>query len=281
VPDEKDWSTLSVQSFYLDQPLYDLVPRNETTKPKLLEILEADITIDAYCDGCGRHSVFRSEEGKLERQMPQFVAGMGAFERPPFGWVNRRFRCQRDRVHTITVYMLETQHGVQKVGQLPSVADLQAPDLQKYRKILGKERFGELSRAVGLAAHGIGIGAFVYLRRIFESLVEEAHVVAKSDAHWNEGAYVKSRMAERIALLKAHLPPFLFENVNLWTILSLGVHELTEEDCLKHLAAVRIGIEIILDQQLAKQAMIEKTKKASQEIQQAHQALGSTAGNNS
>ena len=48
-------------------------------------------------------------------------------------------------------------------------------DIKKYRKILGKEKYGEFGRAVGLYTHGIGIGSYVYLRRIFENLIEEAH----------------------------------------------------------------------------------------------------------
>jgi hypothetical protein len=72
-------------------------------------------------------------------------------------------------------------NSIQKVGQRPSVADLYSGDLSKYRKILGN-KYVEFNRAVGLNAHGVGIGAFVYLRRIFEDLVTEAYAVASQES---------------------------------------------------------------------------------------------------
>jgi hypothetical protein len=42
------------------------------------------------------------------------------------------------------------------------------------------DAYREFGKAVGLGAHGVGIGAVVYLRRIIESLIEEAHQTAKS-----------------------------------------------------------------------------------------------------
>jgi hypothetical protein len=60
-----------------------------------------------------------------------------------------------------------------KIGQYPSLADMALPKFQAYRKILGTNRAKELRLAIGLGAHGVGIGAFVYLRRIFEAVLEK------------------------------------------------------------------------------------------------------------
>ena len=62
-----------------------------------------------------------------------------------------------------------------KVGQYPSLADMQNFELRKYQKVL-KENYRELTKAVGLFASGIGIGAFVYLRRVYEQLCENTHI---------------------------------------------------------------------------------------------------------
>ena len=61
---------------------------------------------------------------------------------------------------------------IEKIGQFPSLADFHLYKLKKYKNsILPKEKAKEFSKAIGLAAHGIGIGSFVYLRRIFEYLI--------------------------------------------------------------------------------------------------------------
>jgi hypothetical protein len=145
-----------------------------------------------------------------------------------------------------------------KIGQHPSVADFSEREIKKYRKVLGEEKYKELNRAVGLTTHGVGIGAFVYLRRIFEGLIEEAHIEASKDAGWDEAQYKSKRMDEKILLLANHLPSFLSENKGLYTILSKGIHELSEEECLTYFQVVKVGIELILDEKIEK---IERHKK--------------------
>ena len=62
---------------------------------------------------------------------------------------------------------------MKKIGQYPSVADLSFPELKDYRKVMSKDDDKELKRAIGLHASGIGIGSFVYLRRIFERIRQD------------------------------------------------------------------------------------------------------------
>ncbi len=63
---------------------------------------------------------------------------------------------------------------ISKVGQYPSVADFHIGKVHKYDKVLPKDKMRELTKAIGLAANGVGIGSFVYLRRIFQHLLFEA-----------------------------------------------------------------------------------------------------------
>jgi hypothetical protein len=149
---------------------------------------------------------------------------------------------------------------IQKIGQYPSLADLADSEIRKYRKVLGEDRYRELNRAVGLSAHGIGIGAYVYLRRIFESLIEDAHTVAAQTPDWDEETFQKSHMDEKIGLLADYLPQYLVENISIYSILSKGIHSLTEEECLDNFELLRVSIELILDQKIEQE---ERDKKIS------------------
>jgi len=152
----------------------------------------------------------------------------------------------------------------QKIGQFPSIADYHISQIKKYDKVLSKDKLKEFTRAIGLAANGVGIGSFVYLRRIFEDLIEEAHVKSKASVDWKEEDYSKQRMSEKIELLKDFLPDFLVENKTLYGILSIGIHSLNEEDCLAYFESVRVGIELILDEKVdiyQKQKKMEDAKK--------------------
>ncbi|QXG50244.1 short-chain dehydrogenase [Pseudomonas viridiflava] len=213
--------------------------------------------IDTYCPECNAHSIFHQH---LTGGIPQFHDG----------WVgDRRFhvflKCSRDSDHRL--YFLFDVEGrtVQKIGQYPSLADLNTYDVRQYSTVLSREDFKEFTKAIGLATHGVGVGSFVYLRRIFEHLVDAAYQIAKSDNGWNDEAYRNGRMAERIQLLEGYLPEFLVENRSMYKILSQGVHELTESECLAAFPVIKMGIELVLDEKLiaaAKQKKLEQAKKA-------------------
>jgi hypothetical protein len=156
----------------------------------------------------------------------------------------------------------QLQTTIQKIGQHPSFGDLNIPKLKKYAPVIIKPLLGELIRAVGLASHDVGVGAYVYLRRVFESLIEEAHEVNKSELDWDENTYQRSRMAEKIILLKHHLPSFLVDHPEMYSLLSKGIHELSEEECLAHFETLRIGIELILDEKLVRKEKETKIRNA-------------------
>lgn len=161
-----------------------------------------------------------------------------------------------------------------KIGQIPSIADFHISQIKDYSGVLPKEQMKELTRAIGLAANGIGIGSFIYLRRIFEYLIEDAHQKASCSPDWDEEAYQKNRVIEKIGMLKSELPDFLVQHKQLYGILSKGVHELEEAECLRYFMPVRTGIELILDEKVTEKERAEKRAKASLAIQGITTQLG-------
>jgi len=182
--------------------------------------------------------------------------------------------CARDEEHRLLILVLAGRHEggdagasinwIEKIGQHPSIADLALSSVGKYRRILKEDRSKELVRAIGLHAHGCEIASFVHLRRIFESLIEEAHEIESKRPGWNEDAYQQQRMGERIQTLKNLLPPFLVAHPHLYSILSEGLHTLTEEECAVAYPRVKLAIELILDQKIEQQERERKEREASQ-----------------
>ncbi len=190
------------------------------------------------------------------------------------GLIGTSIRCVRDG-HILTYYFHydKDTNKFMKVGQFPSVADFQIQDLKKYRNVLPKEKLREFSKAVGLAANGVGIGSFVYLRRIFEDLILKASLVAVEENKLDPEVFRKERMDGKIMLLNDYLPAFLVQNKALYSILSLGIHSLSEDECLMHFDAIKVGIELILDEELAKVQRANKLKEANQKIESVNQSL--------
>ena len=156
-----------------------------------------------------------------------------------------------------------------KVGQYPSVADIHIGQVKQYDKVLDKSILREFTKAIGLAANGVGIGSYVYLRRIFEKLVFDAFKEAKNDNVVDEVQFNSMRMDEKLKSLNGYLPSFIVENHEIYGILSKGIHQLTEEECLAYFDCMRQSIELILDErleQLAKKKKIEEVKKTLNSI---------------
>jgi hypothetical protein len=258
------------EDLFLKTPLYQELAI-ENSDAVVREILNYAGTFDTYCPGCSQSATFRGNVTKqtadIERQFRLSLAVPGGVRYTPWRMreITKSVDCTR-KGHILNYYFIcETDYLI-KVGQYPSAADIEKGDTEKYKVILGRDRLQELNRAIGLTAHGVGIGAHTYLRRIFESLVEEAHQSAKGGNAWDEEKYTQSRMAEKIKLLKGSLPDFLVENPRLYSILSSGIHELTEQTCLANFEALKLCIEVILDQKLKESHEKEKREAARQAL---------------
>lgn len=95
------------------------------------------------------------------------------------------YKCTRDGNQTILFDLILTDSELIKVGQYPPRAILDRSKFGKYKKLLGAQ-YIELTTAVWLAAEGIGIGSFVYFRRIIENLVFEKYAEHKESLEISE-----------------------------------------------------------------------------------------------
>ncbi|WP_457095868.1 hypothetical protein [Lysobacter sp. P5_B9] len=268
------------REFLLSVPLYTEFEFSREEGWDVLDLIYFSGTYDSYCIKCERDSTFQVNapnrppehvrNHNLEKMqgkptIPSIVANV----------YRVTATCTRQKSHFQDFLFFadlrvkrsdegdwEARPSIQKIGQQPSFGDVHLAKVKKYAAALTKAQLGELSRAIGLASHDVGIGSYVYLRRVFESLVEESHQEAKSDSGWDEETYARSRMSEKIALLRSHLPAFLAEHPEMYSLLSKGVHELSEAECLGHFDTLRIGIELILDQKLERKERESKIKAA-------------------
>jgi hypothetical protein len=246
--------------FFLDIPLYQSFDVDAQTSPLLWEIEYFEGAIDSYCPECGTHSIF---DRKVEKKPYHIKTTL--YQSNHLCGVT--LICTRDRAHSLFFLFKCWNETLQKIGQHPSIADLNLFDVKKYSAALRKEQFREFTRAIGLAAHGVGIGSFVYLRRIFESLINDAYLLEKEMTGWDDEKYRQSRVSEKIELLKTRLPEFLVKNRSIYAIMSKGIHELTEDECRGAFPIVKVGIEIILDEKLEQLQKDNKQKEAEKAIQ--------------
>jgi hypothetical protein len=240
--------------------LYDKVKMPERDAIQAIYgIDEFDGTFDQFCPECRSNSTFTALKSAATSTRAIFKALSYGQEDDGKDLLKYSI-CARNSQHAALSLFVLHQDGFTKVGQYPSQADVAKGDVQRYSSVLSPQDLGDLGRAIGLYAHGIGAGAFIYLRRIFESLVEKAHIVAKNVLpDWDETAYIKMRMGERIKALSGYLPGPLVEHHSLYGILSDHIHNQSEEVCKKNFGLVLEGIYLIADEKLAEKS---KAKRA-------------------
>ena len=267
--------------FLVNKGLYDEIEITKDNIFELADLVGGHVKIDIYCPKCGESRVFSCEmipyywydehnqeikgrsleEEIVSWQEIQNMDGTRFVGDPeaPWTWTNNsiendtrlmvfKFFCAMDNTHHLDYIVLTYGNKMKKIGQYPSVADLSFPELKEYRKVMTKEDEKELKRAIGLFASGIGVGSFVYLRRIFERIIVTASRKAIEEGKIKEEEFGKAHVDEKIKMLAEYLPKSLENNPVFYGIISKGIHELSEEDCIEFFPVMQSFIMMILRQ---------------------------------
>ena len=244
---------MTTQEFIFDLPLYTPVKLSEGDI--LDDLTYYNAVIDGYNPFQGVDSTF-----ELTNEIDKKYLKLQGTE-------TICFQCRRYRDTFYVMVHYDRVNGfIEKVGQYPSVADIHIAQVKQYKKVLGESYIKDFTKAIGLAANGIGTGSFVYLRRVFEHLIEEIAVEAIKSGEIDKLQFETSKMENKLQLLSNHLPDVIMENKSLYGVLSAGIHSLSEEDCLKYFSIVRSVIELILDDREHIRQMEEKKKNTKNKL---------------
>lgn len=253
---EQEIKKITKHQFYFETALYELVycenPENELFKGN----------VDAYnsIDGFDTtYSICKEAVSSYDWK----------------GFKKIELECKRGGETELKFFVVVFNNGtIMKIGQYPSLADIQFAEIGKrYNKHLSEIDLRNYKKAIGLYAHGAGAGSFVYLRRIFENLIFEAYKEHKDIIKIKEAEFKNKRMEEKVVALKDFLPSQLLEMKSIYGILSKGVHELSEEECLKYFSPIKLSIELILDQKIEQAIKEYRDARVKKELQDIHQNI--------
>ncbi len=242
-------------------PLYESVELSTYgTDPLLLRLYGGKF--DARCPNCEKGTTWKFvvPDGLMRQAQLQAAASvnvsMAASRNSTPSDREREFKlsivCARHESHIAHFYFTTIPAAAGggtaliKIGQYPSLTDFQIGELADFEEGMSKTERREFIRATNCTAHGFNVAACVYFRRIFESVLKEGrsgYMLQHSLTEWLE--FDSARTDERIKLLRDHLPNFLTDHPQLYGLLSLGVHELSEEECAVELPMLRNAIELI------------------------------------
>lgn len=222
---------------------------------------------DVFCNKCKKEMPFNIYKLNLPNKGGVIRGSQGLSADKLSEIYGLRAVCQRDlNVYYYSVMIVDGK--LTKIGQYPSFADISFSELGGIDKSLTDIDRRELGQALGLFAHDAFIGAFAYLRRVFERMIERAYEGYVENIGRIED-FEKKKMDQKIALLKDQLPDNVVKNSSVFSVLSLGLHELLDEQCKKFFPLMKSVIFQMLEAEEHKR----KALKAQQETQSQLQSL--------
>ena len=264
-------------NFLLDSGLYASIFIEEENISDFIELVKGNVKISTYCKECEQERVFTmkpikyhhmtGQEGNEKLTCESLGDRMSSMQdvmsiakienKNTDAWeliksnfaditrlMNFEFISSMDEKHHLDFTVLVNDNSFMKIGQFPSIADITFPGLDDYKHVISKQDRSELGTAIGLFANGVGAGSYVYLRRILERLVYQAKENAGDKV--DNDSFENAKVADRIKMLEGYLPDILIQNTTIYGILSKGIHELSEEDCLNYFPVVKECIFQIL-----------------------------------
>lgn len=285
----------SIISFLFNDPLYSTLEVTESVIRDFYSLYATETRIDTYCPQCKCNRVMTFQKllngNGFSRNSTYFQLGINAFYRdhekecfptienwrdlinnygPYLAGFFIKFQCAMDDNHYISFALKADENEITKIGQFPSQYMISAPIVDKYKKILEYDDRKSLNKAIALYSQNIGIGSFSYIRRVFENLVNEAVLKVQNI---EDEEFKKLRVKDKIKRAKEHLPEFLVENSQIYSILSKGVHELSEGECLTYFPVIKDSVIFILEQKSEEREKAKLKERLSKDINRISSAL--------
>lgn len=233
---------------------------SEFTKRKLI-----------YCKDCKKELVFIPDTPRLFNEETWNTDHHYIEDRSEI--VAKKYRCSADPLHIYYFIFRITDKELVKIAEYPSVAD--KLDLGKYTKILDKSKLTELGQVSILESHGFNVASFLYYRRIFEYIIMKVFYENFPQLNIEEADFKLKSMKEKVEILNSHLPNYVTENKHIYSVLSEGVHELTDDECSQYLPVVKAIVLYFLDEFCENEERKLKKSEFAKELNKINSELNS------
>lgn len=264
-----------LQNFILSEPLYKTVEFDAKWYSSFACF--SRMIYHDYCDHCSENSVFewnndsyihemfcKLAEYSKDSQNPIFRGITEPYRNQPV-FIDYLFFCTGcKRIHYYT--LMFKGNTVTKIGQYPSLASKEELEIQKYKSLkVIKKYYIELVRSINAYSQHMGIASFVYLRRIYEHMVEKEYAklpdtIKKSNASFDD----KMKAVDK----EIHIIPTELDTQKskIYSVLSKGIHEYEEEECYEFYPMMKAIIIIMLEKYLSEKERKKQLKDIEKKL---------------
>ena len=177
-----------------------------------------------------------------------------------FDFITYQCRDCRSAFKTFAVLLIRSENTDVEVMKLGEYPPFSAPISSRIQKLLSESDLDLYRKGVRAEAQGLGIGAATYFRRVVDG--QWQHLVTKirdaaerlgEDLGVYDDALKEKQFEKAVEMLKGAIPAKLLfvggENplTLLYQPLSKQLHKLTDEECLREAADIRIVLTALLE----------------------------------
>lgn len=224
---------------------------------------ENDRSFMAYCPECGKDTTFQRSEyyEKVRRginfmlnpQIPGQIRNedtrsnvkivFNTNSNDMYGLYIQEYKCCVNNSHRRYNIYQKCGGKIFKIGQYPSEVDNGGNEyLDKVKSICTNKEAKEIVRyiktALTMESYGYGIASLLYMRRAFEQLIAISEGKESND---NTGTTMKDRIKNN-----QYLPKVIKENARVYNVISEGIHNQTEEECMELFKVIKAGVIILI-----------------------------------
>lgn len=240
----------------------------DNNKQQLLWLLQDTTPMDYYCDVCDKSKTFMQnslksvataskyngleslnmfkltmEEDKIKYSDSAYFSTTSN-ELYLFSDMNlyifKEFKCPSCEKRIVVIFDYDGK-SIKKIYQSYQNTLINENEMKRFKKLklLDENDILVLSKANKCKTLGMSIASFVYLRKVFENMLDKIYNREKEKIKLEKTKVEFSSLPikEKVSLLKAYLPTLLNEKSSnakygeLYKILSEGIHNLDEKTC--------------------------------------------------
>ena len=232
--------------------------------------------IELYCNECKKRRIYTfatigMNYYNIEKKLPFSNNTSIGYSRIISDNEYFYFIAKADCGHNLIIlFKIIDENTIMKVGQSPSIYDMNEEINNKsFLKELGKEYASYYKKACSLNSFNSNIGAMTYLRRIFEKLLLDCFEQNQDELEITKNDFKRLKMEDKLDKLKEFLPSIIFDNGynQVYSKVSNGIHNLSEDECGQLFIPLRMAIEEILIEKLELKEKKDRQEKLGKELQ--------------
>ena len=182
-------------------------------------------------------------------------------------YIDYYFKCTNDLNHlykmSVVLFRDSEKVTIIKIGQFPESTILGDYDGDKYTKVLRRinDSYLEYKNAEKSYKYGLYSGAYVYLRRVFENMID--YYITKNNIQLPQN----SKTEDRIDAVKKYFDDKIRDILKpLYSALSKGIHSIKDQECKEYYNELKVILDIQLQYMKSNDELEKKVNESSKAL---------------